>query len=514
MTALVEPAAPTWEDLAAAAVAGEQVARRDLVRLCLARVRRQAVLMGARGADLEAVVRRALEEAFGALATFRAECPFVTWLDRIDARVLLASAGKWRPRPAGAARPAAPEGRAVVEDATGYLAALEPERRLAVILAGAGGLGVEEVAEVMGGAPDAARARIDRARRELSRAGVDAVGALEAVMTRGDDALLDSLTERRLERAAIAALDRAPSSAPVPAARPRRWAWAGLGAVAAAAAGLLAAAVLWPPGPPTPPPRLDAIVALAAGGATVGGAPARAGRWVGGGASFMVPAGGRLALALGDGSLLTLAGDTRGMVEAWTVSDARIRLEAGTLVARIGRRREGPFVVHASGLEVQAASAVVAVTAAEAASARVLRGSARVRLGGAAEQAVPARRELSAGTQGAHAIDRARWALDWELAGRGAIDARGAKVQLETTPPGATVSFDGEAVGRTPVSVLVRPGTAGVSIELADHAPVREQILLAAGQAETRRFTLFPLRARVRPEGSRAGPTAPAGSAR
>jgi len=494
-----EAAQRSWEDLVAAAVAGEEVARRDLARLCIARVRLQAVLMGARGADLEAVVRKALEDVFGALATFRAESAFVTWLDRIAARALLGAAAGFRTLPA--AVPEGSEGRMLLERATRRLARLDPERRLGLILTLAGGHDPEDVAQVLGGAPAATRARIERARRDLEKDGDEGAGRwLEGPSVRGDDALLDTLTERRLERAAIAALDRAPAAAPVSTARPRRWAWAGLGAAAAAVAGLLVAAVLWPAGPGAARPRLDAVVALAAGGATIAGAPARAGRWIGAGAAFQVPAGGRLALALGDGTLLCAAPGARGGVDAWTLPDARVRLDAGAIVARVPTRSGRRFVVRTAEVVVHApASATFAVTRGSPTSVRVLRGSvdAEARTGSATKTRIEAREELVIGSGGTRPADPARMAFDWAVAGRGAVAVHGAPIRLETTPPGATLSLDGEPIGRTPVTLLARPGPAHLLVELAGHAPVREEVELRPARALTRHFTLFPLTLRA-----------------
>lgn len=470
------------------------MARRDLARRAIARARRQSVLMGAQGQELEATVAAILDGAFGSLATVRAESSFVVWLDRIAARVLLARSARW-PAVSGDDAPTPPDDardRAAVEQAVRALGALEPERRLALVLT-ACDAGDEDLAEVLEMAPAQVHARIERARRELERAMGMVPTTLDETLAHGDTSWIDALTERRLERAAIATLERAPSAAPEPTARPRRWAWVALGAGAAAVAALVIAAVLWPAGPKTPGPRLDAVVALASGGATVGGARAHAGRWIGAHAAFEVPAGGRLGLALGDGTLLLLSAGAKGMVETWTIEKARVRLDAGTAVARIAHRRGRAFVLSMLGLEARAEAATIAVSAGPLASVRVLRGTALV----GRDQRLEAGRELRAGARASTAIASAQSAADFALAGRRAVAAHGASVRIETTPPGAIVSLDGERIGATPLSFIGRPGAALLSVALDEHAPVVEQVSLRAGERAERRFTLWPLRRAV-----------------
>ena len=493
-----QPIEPSWEDLAAGALAGEAVARRDLARRVIARVRRFAVLMGARGPDLEATVLSILQEAFGSLATARSESSFVAWLDRIAMQRLVSGGSEWSTGDdASSADPGLshgdPRGRAALERAVRSLGALEPERRFALILAIAGACCEEDLAAVLEIAPVAARARVERARREVERAEHEVDATFEDTVAHGDDAWIDALTERRMERTAIATLEGAPASAPVPAARPRRWAWAGRGAAAAAAAGLAIAAALWPAGPKAPRPRLDAVVALSSGEAAVGGERATAGRWVGAGASFEVPAEGRLALALGDGTLLHLSAGAKGTVDAWTIENARVTLTEGTAVARIARRRARTFTLRTADLEVRAGGATVAVTAGARSTLRVLRGQAEAVYRAGRSRTVMEAHELLGAGASPTPLDRGRAAADWALLGPRTVAAHGARVQIETTPPGALVEIGGEAVGRTPLSLIARPATEQVAITLAEHAPVREEIVLRAGTLVQRKFTLPPL---------------------
>jgi RNA polymerase sigma-70 factor (ECF subfamily) len=195
--ALVKPAEPTWEELAASAVRGDPVARRDLARRCIARVRRTAALMGARGADLEDAVQATMLEAFGALAGFRGESQLTTWLDRIAVRTILRNLRRWRslPVPAGddidppSASPSPEDdvrSRLAVERVSAHLQHVKPKKRIALLLATAHGCSGEEIAEIVGCTPAAARARVLHGRRELlARARKDP--ALRRLATGGAD---------------------------------------------------------------------------------------------------------------------------------------------------------------------------------------------------------------------------------------------------------------------------------------------------------------------------------------
>ncbi len=176
--ALVKTAEPTWEELAASSVRGDPAARRDLARRCIARIRRTAVFMGARGADLEDAVQATLVEAFGALASFRGDSQFTTWLDRIAGRTILRNLRRWRALPIPASDVLDPpssapspeedaRSRLAVERVSAHLEKVKPKKRIALLLATAHGCSGEEIAEIVGCTPAAARARVLHGRREL-----------------------------------------------------------------------------------------------------------------------------------------------------------------------------------------------------------------------------------------------------------------------------------------------------------------------------------------------------------
>src|SRR5262245_36262569 len=162
------------------------------------RVRRTAVFMGARGADLEDAVQATMVEAFGALPSFRGEAQFTTWLDRISARTILRNLrrGRQLPTPVGDAldppslEPSPEEGarsRRAVERVSALLSKIKPKKRIAFVLATAHGCHGEEIAEIVGCSAHAARARVLHARRELlARARNDP--ELSALARRSEDA--------------------------------------------------------------------------------------------------------------------------------------------------------------------------------------------------------------------------------------------------------------------------------------------------------------------------------------
>jgi ferric-dicitrate binding protein FerR (iron transport regulator)/TolA-binding protein len=343
-----------------------------------------------------------------------------------------------------------------------------------------------------GGAPDDEVARL-RAHAERCPACAEALAhwaALSATMEEGDDDLLGELAERRIERAAIEALDRA--SLPPAAARPRglRPLVAGAGILLAAG---LAALGLWPRGP-QPLPRADrgASVLLASRGARIGGGLARAADPLFAGARVEVPDDARLGVSLPDGSSVWFGPGARGRIASWKADDVRIRLDAGTVVAKVVPDPRRRFVVGTADLEARVRGTVFSVSAGAPSVVRVLRGVVDVVDRGASTDAreVAAGEAAIGGDGGVGAADAADVAADWALAGRREQGPDGARLLVESTPPGATVSLDGEPVGRTPVSWIARPGYGRLEALLDGHAPIVEEVDLRAGDVVERRYTL------------------------
>lgn len=68
-----------------------------------------------------------------------------------------------------------------------------------------------------------------------------------------------------------------------------------------------------------------------------------------------------------------------------------------------------------------------------------------------------------------------------------------ATVSLGSTPRGAAVSVDGQAVGTTPWSGKLAVGEHAVQLSLAGHGTVSDLVQVAAGKANTRTWSLLPL---------------------
>ncbi len=357
---------------------------------------------------------------------------------------------------------------------------------------------VERLPDVLaeGVPPDPEVARL-RAHAERCPACAEALAhwaALVTTLEEGDDDLLGELAERRIERAAVDALDRA--SLPSGSAIGRRLRGAvgvriGVGAGILLAAGL-AAILLWPAGTERPRPDRAASVILAARGARVGGGLARAGDPLFSGTRVDLPADARLGLSLPDGSSVWFGPGARGQIVSWKVDDVRIRLDAGTVVSKVVPDVRRRFVVGTADLEARVRGTVFSVSAGAPSVVRVLRGVVDVvdRGGSARAREVSAGEAAIAGEAGVGAADSADVLTDWALAGRREQGPDGARLLVESTPPGATASLDGDVVGRTPVSWIARPGYGRLEVLLDGHAPIVEEVDLRAGDVVERRYTL------------------------
>src|SRR5688500_10640206 len=166
LLAVLQRAEPGWEPLVGRAAAGDARARRELAARVIARVGRLALLMGARGRDLEEVVQAVIEEALTGLGVLRGDPLSESGLDRIAAAAVLARVDRWAPVPLLAAGEADPAHRASLDRVVAHLQSIEPRKRLALVLA-ATGSSVEDVAEVLDCTAPAASSRIEQARRAI-----------------------------------------------------------------------------------------------------------------------------------------------------------------------------------------------------------------------------------------------------------------------------------------------------------------------------------------------------------
>jgi RNA polymerase sigma-70 factor (ECF subfamily) len=131
--------------------------------------------------EAEDAVQEAFTAAWRRLAGFRGDAAFSSWLYRIVSNRCLNQARRRRPTPTeadewladpgGAGSPEREtEADAAVEALGRAVADLPAEQRVCWVLRSSEGLGYEEIAEIVGITPDAARGRIHRARQQLVKA--------------------------------------------------------------------------------------------------------------------------------------------------------------------------------------------------------------------------------------------------------------------------------------------------------------------------------------------------------
>lgn len=130
--------------------------------------------------DAEDAFQETFLRAWRALALYRAEASFGTWVYRIAVNHCYRILAR-RPTPRAApfaeepqAREASPEREVVARDelafVEGALSALGPAQRAVVVMRHVEGLSYAEIAEVLGTTEGAVRSRLNRARRDLVRA--------------------------------------------------------------------------------------------------------------------------------------------------------------------------------------------------------------------------------------------------------------------------------------------------------------------------------------------------------
>jgi RNA polymerase sigma factor (sigma-70 family) len=142
-------------------------------------------LCGGRAQDLDDLAQTAMENALGALPTFEGRSALSTWVYRICYLTLLKHRRwyfRWLRRfaltaegdvpDAAAETPAPGEAMEVAERAARLRAALErlsPKRGAVVVLHDMEGLGVEEIAEIVGAGVLTVRSRLRDGRRDLAK---------------------------------------------------------------------------------------------------------------------------------------------------------------------------------------------------------------------------------------------------------------------------------------------------------------------------------------------------------
>ncbi|MCL2733649.1 MAG: sigma-70 family RNA polymerase sigma factor [Actinomycetia bacterium] len=174
-----DPAEPL---LVVRAAEGDEEAFEVLIRRHAAGLLRLAARLLGDPAEAEDAVQDAFLGAWRRLPEFRGEAAFGTWMHRIVTNRCLNILRARRPvadlsevpEPAAPEHSSSPvraaESHAAARALAGALALLSPEQRVCWILRERDGLPYEEIAEMVGIAADAARARVFRARRCLTEA--------------------------------------------------------------------------------------------------------------------------------------------------------------------------------------------------------------------------------------------------------------------------------------------------------------------------------------------------------
>jgi RNA polymerase sigma-70 factor (ECF subfamily) len=195
LTLVERPAPQTDEELIAACVAGDVVAQRILFRREYPRVNSTVFRILGSARDADDLVQETFIAVFRGLPRFRGDSKLATWIDRIAVRVVFhrLRANKHVPIQLDTIDPEVEasdlhdqaHAREGLRRLYAVLAELTPETRTAFALFAIDGRSIAEVAKITQTTFVAAKCRIWRARRELTkRAAEDPV---LAELVRGDD---------------------------------------------------------------------------------------------------------------------------------------------------------------------------------------------------------------------------------------------------------------------------------------------------------------------------------------
>ena len=194
---LVIPTSPASDaELVAASLAGDEPAQRVLFRREYPRVHATVYRLLGNLREVDDLVQETFIAAFRALATFRGDAKLSTWIDRIAVRVVFHHI-RARKVTVSLESVREPGTSGEIEDQThardglrrlyAVLATMSPDARAAFALYAIDGRSIAEVAAVTGTTMVAAKLRIWRARREVTR------------QAEADPVLAEFLTTRREE---------------------------------------------------------------------------------------------------------------------------------------------------------------------------------------------------------------------------------------------------------------------------------------------------------------------------
>ncbi len=197
LTLVAPPSTRTDAELIAACVGGDERAQRELFRREYPRVNATIYRLLGSTRDVDDLAQEAFIAAFRALSTFRGDSKLSTWIDRIAVRVVFHHIRARKPTVSLEMLPERASGPDVDDQAHArdglrrlyaVLATMSPDARAAFALYAIDGRSIAEVAEITNTSVVAAKLRIWRARREVTRQAVADPVLKEFIATHSEEA--------------------------------------------------------------------------------------------------------------------------------------------------------------------------------------------------------------------------------------------------------------------------------------------------------------------------------------